>query len=145
MGACERIRAERENQYVRDALTRALGNLGYEVDQGFGTFTGQGAKLRLVRDQWPEHAVSVVVDSGEVRAMVIRTESADGDDAARLDVEREQQWCADFDQLRDQVAANGLRLDVQRLVPPGQRHVPVTARRPAERRTAKDRERERDR
>lgn len=143
LAACEQVRAERESGYVQDALTRGLEKLGYQVDQGFDTFTGQGARLRLVRDEWPEHAVSVVVQRGEVRAMVVRTESADGDDAARLDLEREQQWCADFDELRDQVADDGLRLDVQRLVPPGERHVPVATRRP--RRADRQRRRERGR
>ncbi|MGH4027239.1 MAG: hypothetical protein ACRDRV_21935, partial [Pseudonocardiaceae bacterium] len=57
---------------------------------------------------------------------------ADGDDAMRLDLESEQQWCADFEELRDQVADEGLRLDVQRLVPPGERHVPVAAPRRSE-------------
>ncbi len=132
LAACERVRAEREKGYVRDSLTRALEKLGYEVDQGFDTFTGQGARLRLVRDEWPEHAVSVVVDSDEVRAMVVRTESAEGDDAGRLDLEREQQWCADFEELRDRLVGDGLRLDVQRLVPPGERHVPVAAPRRSE-------------
>lgn len=132
LAACERVRAEREKGYVRDSLTRALEKLGYEVDPGFDTFTGQGARLRLVRDEWPEHAVSVVVDSDEVRAMVVRTESAEGDDAGRLDLEREQQWCADFEELRDRLVGDGLRLDVQRLVPPGERHVPVAAPRRSE-------------
>lgn len=140
LGACDRVRAAQEAGYVQEALTRGLEKLGYQVDQGFDTFTGQGARLRLARDEWPQHAVSVVVDSGEVRAMVVRTEDADGDDAARLDLEREQQWCADFEELRDQVADEGLRLDVQRLVPPGERHVPLAARRPAEKgRPAKER------
>lgn len=135
LAACEQVRVQREDSYVRDSLTRALGKLGYEVEPGFDTFTGQRNRLRLVRDQWPEHAVSVLVGSGEVRAMVVRTESADGDDAQRLDAEREQQWCADFEELRDQLAGDGLRLDVQRLVPPGARQVPVAARRdrPADR------------
>lgn len=136
LAACERVRAAQEAGYVQEALTRGLEKLGYQVDQGFDTFTGQGARLRLARDEWPQHAVSVVVDDGEVRAMVVRTENADGDDAARLDLEREQQWCADFEELRDQVAGEGLRLDVQRLVPPGERHVPVAARRPAGKKSA---------
>lgn len=129
LAACAQVRAEREDSYVRDALTRALGTLGYEVAQGFDTFTGHRNRLRLVRDQWPDHAVSVLVEGGKVRTMVVRTTSAEGDDAHRLDAEREQQWCLDFDELRDQLAGDGLRVDVQRLVPPGTRHVPVAARR----------------
>jgi len=129
LAACERVRVQREDSYVRDSLTRALGKLGYEVEQGFDTFTGHRNRLRLVRDQWPEHAVSVLVEGGEVRTMVVRTSSAEGDDAQRLDVEREQQWCVDFDELRDQLTGDGLRVDVQRLIPPGARQVPVAARR----------------
>lgn len=128
LAACEQVRAERENGYVRESLTRALEKLGYQVDQGFDTFTGDGSRLRLVRDQWPEHAVSMIVDGPELRTMVVRTESAEGDDAARLDLEREQQWCTDFEELREQVAVDGLRLDVQRLVAPGERHVPLAGR-----------------
>lgn len=144
LAACEQVRAERENSYVRDALTRGLEQLGYDVDQGFDTFTAQGARLRLSRDQWPEHAVSVVVDGESVRTMVVRTESGEGDDAERLDAEREEQWCADFDELREQLVGDGLRLDVQRLVPAGQRHVPVASRRrPADRKAEHRRKRER--
>jgi hypothetical protein len=142
MAACEQVRAERENSYVRDALTRGLEQLGYDVDQGFDTFTAQGARLRLSRDQWPEHAVSVVVDGERVRTMVVRTESGEGDDAERLDAEREEQWCADFEDLRDQLAGDGLHLDVHRLVPAGERHVPVASRR---RSTAGQREHRRNR
>lgn len=142
LAACEQIRTEQENCYVRHSLTKALQGLGYQVDQGFDTFTGRGARLRLVRDQWPEHAVSVVVNGGEVRTMVVRTESTEGDDAQRLDAEREQQWCTDFEELRDQLADEGLRLDVHRLVPPGERHVPVATRR---RRPGPHQERNRER
>ncbi|HEY2766583.1 MAG TPA: hypothetical protein VGJ13_21610 [Pseudonocardiaceae bacterium] len=128
LAACAQVRAERESGYVRESLARALEKLGYQVDQGFDTFTGDGSRLRLVRDQWPEHAVSMIVDGAELRTMVVRTESAEGDDAARLDLEREQQWCTDFEELREQVAVDGLRLDVQRLVAPGERHVPLAGR-----------------
>ncbi|MGH3796889.1 MAG: hypothetical protein ACRDSP_18600 [Pseudonocardiaceae bacterium] len=142
LAACEQVRAERENGYVRESLTRAFQKLGYQVDQGFDTFTGEGSRLRLVRDQWAEHAVSVVVDGAELRTMVVRTESTEGADADRVDLEREQQWCADFEELREQVAVDGLRLDVHRLVPPGERHVPVASR---SRRTSRRRENQRER
>lgn len=145
LAACGEVRAVRESAYVRDSLTRALETLGYAVEPGFDTFTGHGARLRLVRDQWREHAVSVVLDGGEVRAMVVRTESAEGDDAERLDVERERQWCADFEELRDQVAADGLHLDVQRLIEPGDRHVPLAARNPRAQRPAQQHERKQER
>lgn len=145
LAACDEVRAVREKAYVRDCLTRALEKLGYGVEPGFDTFTGHGARLRLVRDQWREHAVSVVLEGDEVRAMVVRTESAEGDDAERLDVERERQWCADFEQLRDHVAGDGLRLDVQRLIQPGERHMPVAARNPRGRRAAQQQERKQER
>jgi len=35
----------------------------------------------------------------------------------------------EFDELRDQLTGDGLRVDVQRLIPPGARQVPVAARR----------------
>ncbi len=145
LAACGEVRAMRESAYVRDSLIRGLEKLGYAVEPGFNTFTGDGARLRLVRDQWQEHAVSVVLDGGEVRAMVVRTESAEGDDAERLDVERERQWCADFDELRDHVAGDGLRLDVQRLIEPGERHVPLAARKPRRERAAQQQERKQER
>lgn len=129
MTACDQVRIEQESNYVREALARGLTELGYQVDQRFDTFTGGGARLRLVRDQWPEHAVSMVVDGDELRTMVVRTEGAEGDDAARLDVEREQQWCADFEELRDRLADDGLRVELHRLTPPGQRRMPLATRR----------------
>ncbi|MFF9013843.1 hypothetical protein ACF09C_12870 [Streptomyces sp. NPDC014870] len=139
--------AEAERAYVVTTVTDALTDLGYEVGGAFETLTVADGALRLSRGEWPEHAVNVVVDqrSGQLRTALVRTAPGRGDDDAHLDVEREEQWCADFDALRGRLAQAGLTTDVQVAVPPGQvpvpLAVPVAAPRPQARPTHRERER----
>lgn len=44
-----------------------------EVDADFSTYTGDANRLRLVRDDWAEHAVGIVLDGTELRTSVIRS------------------------------------------------------------------------
>jgi hypothetical protein len=127
---CDRVRAAEELAYVRDRATVALEALGYSVDPAFTTHVGDGERLRLVRDDWTEHAVGVVLDGDELRTSVLRTAARDGDDAVRVDAEREQEWCAAFDVLRADLADAGLEVEVTHLTHPGERPVPVAAARP---------------
>ncbi|MFJ8755105.1 hypothetical protein ACIREO_38245 [Streptomyces sp. NPDC102441] len=119
--------AEAEQQYVVDTLTDALTDLGYDVGQGFETLTVTDGALRLSRSEWPEHAVNLVVDqrSGQMRTALVRTAAGSGDDDSHTDVEREEQWCEDFHELRGRLAQAGLSTDVQVAVPPGQVPVPL--------------------
>ncbi|ROQ34866.1 hypothetical protein EDD98_3919 [Streptomyces sp. PanSC19] len=121
--------AEAEQRYVVNTVTDALADLGYHVGEGFETLTVADGALRLSRSEWPEHAVNLAVDrqGGQLRTAVVRTAAGHGDDAAHLDVEREEQWCRDFQELRDRLAEAGLRTDVQVAVPPGRVPVPLVA------------------
>ncbi|MBD0693819.1 hypothetical protein BG452_14195 [Streptomyces sp. CBMA123] len=119
--------AEAERQYVVDTVTDALADLGYHVSHGFETLTVTGGTLRLSRSEWPEHAVNLTVDQqgAQMRTAVVRTAAGVGDDASSVDVEREEQWCQDFHELRGRLARAGLSTDVQVAVPPGQVPVPL--------------------
>ncbi|SEC27817.1 hypothetical protein [Streptomyces sp. TLI_105] len=119
--------AEAEQRYVVNTVTDALVDLGYHVGEGFETLTVADGALRLSRSEWPEHAVNLAIDrqGGQMRTAVVRTAAGRGDDDAHLDVEREEQWCRDFHELRDRLARAGLRTDVQVAVPPGQVPVPL--------------------
>jgi hypothetical protein len=134
-----------ERGYVATALRDAFGELGYEVDEGFETLTAQNGEAVLTRGDWPQHAVKMRIDDGrQVRMALLRTEPADSDEQRRLDVEREEQWCASFEAARERLAVAGVRADVRWRVEPGQHRLPVTAqRRSAE--STRERSRERDR
>ncbi|MFI1978768.1 hypothetical protein [Streptomyces wedmorensis] len=122
-----------EQRYVIASVTDALSGMGYQVSEGFETLTVSAGSLRLTRGDWSEHAVNLVVDQegGELRTAVVRTTAGNDDDAFRVDVEREEQWCASFHQLRDRLARAGLATEVQLATAPGEVPVPLVASPPA--------------
>jgi hypothetical protein len=143
--AAERVRRELEHSYVRASVADTLAGLGYTVDEGFATVTGNPDRLRLVRPEWQQHAVQLVIKEDEVRAAVIRLEDRAGADARREDAEREEQWCGDLEKLRTALDGSGMHVVERHLVPPGERVVPVAKRlQPAARKENRaQRERER--
>ncbi|WP_103350736.1 hypothetical protein [Amycolatopsis sp. CA-128772] len=145
--AAEAVRRELEHGYVRASVADTLAGQGYTVDEGFSTVTGHPDRLRLVRRDWQQHAVQLVINEDEVRAAVIRLEDRPGADARREDVEREEQWCDDLGKLRTALDGSGLHVVERHLVPPGERVVPVAKRaEPAHPvSTREQRRRERDR
>ncbi|WP_328618146.1 hypothetical protein OHS18_20575 [Amycolatopsis sp. NBC_00355] len=126
--AAERVRRELEHSYVRASVADTLAGLGYTVDEGFATVTGNPDRLRLVRPDWNQHAVQLVINDEEVRAAVIRLEDRPGADARREDAEREEEWCGDLDKLRTALDGSGMHVVERHLVPPGERVVPVAKR-----------------
>lgn len=141
----EEVRRQSEHGYVLDALRTAFGELGYEVGEGFETLTAHDGEAVLTRGDWPQHAVKVRVDDArQVRMALLRTEPADDDEQRRLDVEREEQWCASFEEARERLAEAGVRADVRWRIEPGEQRLPVVSR-DAARRRPRERRRERDR
>jgi 8-oxo-dGTP pyrophosphatase MutT (NUDIX family) len=139
------VQRQAEHHYVAAALREAFEELGYEVGEGFETLTARDGEAVLTRGDWAEHAVKVRVDDArQVRLALLRTEPAEGDEQRRLDVEREEQWCASFDAARERLADAGIHADIRRRVEPGEQRLPVV-RRPRSRQQARERRRERDR
>lgn len=126
--AAEHVRRELEHSYVRASVADTLAGLGYTVDEGFATVTGNPDRLRLVRPDWQRHAVQLVINQDEVRAAVIRLEDRPGADARREDAEREEEWCDDLAKLRTALDGSGMHVAERHLVPPGERVVPVAKR-----------------
>jgi len=119
---------EAERQYVLDAITTAFTDMGYEVDAGFETLTAEAGEVLLTREEWPLHAVKMRLDdASQIRAALLRTEAPRGDEERRLDVEREQQWCAAFEEARARLAAAGVGSDVRWRLEPGLQQLPVAA------------------
>ncbi|MFE7575968.1 hypothetical protein ACFU5Z_14635 [Streptomyces sp. NPDC057521] len=139
--------AEAEQQYVVNTVTDVLTDLGYHVSQGFETLTVANGTLRLSRNEWPEHAINLAVDreNGQMRTAVVRTAAGSSDDHVHIDVEREEQWCQDFHELRGRLAQAGLSTDVQVAVPPGRVPVPLAVSPTATSTRVQPRHRERDR
>ncbi|WP_019629505.1 hypothetical protein [Actinomadura atramentaria] len=142
-------RAADERRYVLESVTAAFEDLGYEVRAGFETLTAADGALLLTRGDWPDHSVKMrVEDAGRVRAALVRERAARGEDDRRLDVEREEQWCAAFEEARARLAAAGVAAAVAWRLEPGVRELPVMRADGAARQTgarAAGRERERGR
>lgn len=139
--ACAAVVAAADEQHLRRSLLDALGALGYQAEEGFETLR----PIRLTRDDWDEHAVTLVVTGeGRVRSAVIRTALGDGHDTDAADAEHERQWCVSFEKARAALADQGIATTVERLVPPGSRPTPVAVAR-AERARRIERRRSRER
>jgi hypothetical protein len=141
----EDLQHQAEHEYVTNALREAFEGLGYEIGEGFETLTAQEGEAVLTRGDWAQHAVKVRVDDArQVRMALLRTEPAHGDDQRRLDVEREEQWCASFEAARERLAEAGIHADVRWRIEPGEQRLPVAQPRRT-RQQPRARQRERDR
>jgi 8-oxo-dGTP pyrophosphatase MutT (NUDIX family) len=139
------LQRQAEYGYVTAALREAFEELGYEVGEGFETLTVGDGEAVLTRGDWAQHAVKVrVEDARQVRMALLRTEPAEGDDQRRLDLEREEQWCASFEAARGRLAEAGIHADVRWRIEPGEQRLPVAQQRPS-RQQPRVRRRERDR
>ena len=125
--AAAELQQAADRRYVRDSVTESLAELGYAVDEGFQTAVVKDGILQVSRSEWDAHGVRMVLDeeSQELRAAVVRTQDDTGWDAARVDAERESQWCAIQEKLKVMLAARNITYEVRSLTKPGSRRVPV--------------------
>lgn len=123
----ETVRDAAERHHVREVLLKSLEEMGYELCGDFTTVTAEQGAFAVAHASWREHEVRMVLDdaAGELRAVVVRTEGAQGMAGRRADLEREEQWCGTLEGLRDQLADGGVRVDVHSLTAPGARPTPV--------------------
>jgi hypothetical protein len=130
--AAERLQtaaqAAAERRYLQELVGKVLEDFGYTVGEEFVTVSSSLTKLTLSRPEWRDHLVEMVLREGELRAEVVRTSVADGDDDLRLDTERQKQWCIDLAQLKEQLKEQGISTTVERIVKPGDRPAPVVGR-----------------
>lgn len=138
--------AEAERRYVLDSITSAFEDLGYDVQTGFETVTAADGTLVLSRGSWPDHSVKMRVEDAQVRASLTRERPAESEDDRRLDVEREEEWCAAFEAARARLAGAGIRSAVSWRLDPGIRELPVSdaARQTKARTQQRERHRERE-
>lgn len=138
--------AEAERRYVLDSITAAFEDMGYEVQAGFETLTADDGTVTLTKGAWPDHSVRMRVDdAAHVRASMVRERPAESEDDRRVDVEREEEWCAEFEAARTRLADVGISSDVAWRLDPGVRELPVSARSRQTRTRAGQRERSRGR
>jgi hypothetical protein len=139
------LQRQAEHRYVTATLQEAFEELGYQVDDGFETLTANDGEAVLTRGDWTQHAIKVRVDDArQVRMALLRTEPGEGDEQRRLDVEREEQWCASFEAARRRLDAAGIHADVRWRIEPGEQRLPVVRQRHS-RQQPRARQRERDR
>jgi hypothetical protein len=148
--------AEDERRYLLDSITTAFGELGYEVDEGFETLTARDGTVTLTRDGWPQHAVRMRVEHADIpaedaagtpspatlRASLVRTQAPRNEEERRIDVEREQEWCAAFEAARARMAGSGIHSEVRWRLDPGEQQLPVAPEARHTRARAKPQERE---
>jgi hypothetical protein len=130
--AAAAVQRTADRRYVRKCVTESLAELGYTVDEGFQTAVVKDGVLQVTRGDWNAHGVRMFFDGDkqELRAAVVRTQDG-GRDATRVDTERESQWCAAQEKLKDMLAAKAITFEVRSLTEPGSRPVPVMRKRPA--------------
>jgi hypothetical protein len=149
--AAERLldaaRTAAKRRYLQELVRQTLVDLGYQVGDGFTTVAPSGSAasfdaLRISREDWADHSVQVVIQDQTIRAMVVRDRDrdaeAEGDEASRVDTERERQWCADLTKVERHLHGEGISANVTHLVEPGSRPMPVAAPPQAEDRRSAD-------
>ncbi|MFC4050391.1 response regulator receiver protein [Actinomadura syzygii] len=138
--------AEAERRYVLDSITAAFEDMGYEVQAGFETLTADDGTVTLTKGAWPDHSVRMRVDdAAHVRASMVRERPAESEDDRRVDVEREEEWCAEFEAARARLRDVGISSEVAWRLDPGVRELPVSAGSRQTRARAGQRERGRER
>lgn len=104
--------ANAERTVIREAVTRTLADLGYEVRAGFETLTARDGEVYVTRDDWPDHAVKVRIDDHQLRVAMVRTSEPTSAEDRRRDAEREDEWCESFAELRQRLAGAGMATTV---------------------------------
>ncbi|MFF7334752.1 hypothetical protein [Streptomyces sp. NPDC008150] len=124
----ESVRDAAERHHVRQVLLASLEQMGYEICGDFSTATVDQGAFAVSHTSWREHEVRMILDADrqELRAVVVRTGGARGMSGSRADLEREEQWCGALDDLRAQLADEGVQVDVRSLTAPGSRPTPMT-------------------
>jgi hypothetical protein len=127
--AAVQVQQAADRMYVRRSVTEVLAELGYRIDEGFQTAVVKDGILHVNRSEWHSHGVRMFLDDEkqELRAVVVRTQAGDSWDAARVDAEREAQWCDAQRRLKDLLAAKDISYKVRSLTEPGAKPVPVVS------------------
>ena len=108
-----------DRAFTLQTAAACLGRLGYEVAEGFDTVVARGGFTYLRRASWAGYAVQLrAAADNQLGFNVVRED--DGTIAmSTRDVEVEQEWCADFERLRQVMSAEGVQMMVTRATPPG--------------------------
>ncbi len=125
-------RKDAERVLVLTALQGSLRELGYEVGEEFETLISERGFADARQATWRGYAVRVrsVSHADSFRFTVVRGKGSDPRQRTR-DIEVEEEWCSDFRKLREELAAEGIDLDMTQEVPPGSMPVLVAADLPA--------------
>ena len=125
--AAGRRTAEREEK--RRLLLQTLRGMGYEIVEGMETAMQTAGRIVVQRDGETEYAVEMVVndDLSLVQTAMLRFgESDEPTEQQRLrDTEKEESWCHDHTQMREQLAQHGLNATLKMHLKPGEHPVRV--------------------
>ena len=113
----------------RRLLLQALRGMGYEIVEGMETAMQTAGRIVVQRDGEAEYAVEVVVndDLSLVQTAMVRFgEDSEMTEQQRLrDKEKEESWCQDHTQMREQLAQQGLKATLKMHLKPGEHPVRV--------------------
>lgn len=137
---------EEDRRFVLETVAGIFSELGYKVDDEFGTVVQrQGLLLGLPGSR--AHGLLVRERGHRLLLNVVR-QSAAGPRDARSDTAAEEHFCRDLPRMQEELAARGVELKMDRLDPPGTTPVQILSspsRSEQRPRTQRPKERERDR
>jgi hypothetical protein len=112
--------------YAARAMTAALTELGYDVQEGFDVLLAERGSAYLRPHGWTDHAVRVSARSDEAALRFAVVTGADSLATAETDAAAEQEWCQRLDHLVPALHAAGVELAFSSRIPPGALHVERT-------------------
>jgi hypothetical protein len=115
--------AKREDaQLRRDALLKALGELGYEVREGMATAWATEGRIVVSTPGETNYGVELMSPghTTAIQTRVVAFERADrGSEGTPRDKEVEEAWCSDFEQLRGLMSDAGFETVLRQAMPAG--------------------------
>jgi hypothetical protein len=112
-----------DRAYAARAMTAALTDLGYDVQEGFDVLLAERGSAYLRPHGWTDHAVRVSARTDEAALRFAVVTDSDSPATADTDTAVEQEWCQRLDHLVPALHAAGVELAFTSRIPPGALHV----------------------
>jgi hypothetical protein len=119
--AAAEYRRRADGAYVADVTAKALGSLGYAVEQGFRTAIVEGGVAHFQGPDWGKYWMRIRMDPAEQSMNFNTVEIADGTAVpGRLGADDVgEQWCGRIPAFEAELGSHEVRLTWDRLIEPG--------------------------
>jgi hypothetical protein len=120
-------RTEDQSRRRRKAVLDSLAELGYEVQDGLETGIVEGGRLVIRKPHEPEYGVELSIndDSSLVQTALVRYAADQVSSADQLDRDRKREdaWCGEYSQWKDQLRKYGWETTFRLKIPAGEHPV----------------------